>query len=57
VAMEAQLARCRELAKQYPPDGITGRNIRFLTDELERALGPKVYTRSAPRRTDRPGSV
>jgi hypothetical protein len=38
VAMEAQLARCRELAKQYPPDGITGRNIRFLTDELERKV-------------------
>ena len=37
VAIEAQLARCRELAEQYP-DGITAMNLRVLTEELEQKV-------------------
>jgi hypothetical protein len=37
VAIAEKLARCRRLARDYP-SGITAKNLRELTDELEREL-------------------
>jgi hypothetical protein len=37
VALHEQLARCRELAREFP-EGITAQNIREMARELERQL-------------------